>query len=602
MIKVFQAASLGAALIFTMGLTGCVDKDYDLSNIDMTIGTGNNLRLPNDNSTGDICLDDVLDLGNNNFLKIKEDGKYSIHVMDDDEFVAHMWVDAFTVPAKTYTGTYTLNLGDFNPVGKRRVKKADDDIIDFEAPMVDMDFTYAYKSDQISSLSYVGIEGGRFAVRLDFSQDLQNALKNVAEMKFYMPQCVVLGKAAFHGDSISLDENNVLTLRDVKLNEDLYVEMKLLGFDLSGEKADGSYLSFTKGTGLRFHGALKMGVTVRESDIDFDKVVEAKDLTVSGKAGTNKLKVISAKGAFAPTRQFGSVGGVSLKNVPSFLTDNDVNLDLYDPQLNIDIYSQVPFATKMTGAIVSKDSKGNVIQRIDIPQFSYKANGKSVISVRRREAATKGDTTVIVVPNITDVIRNLPDSIALIDLVGTGDDSQETEIGLDHNYRGTMRLSVASGISFGEDAQIVYKDDFTGWNDEMKKISFVEAEDNTVKGYLKVNANIQNKIPAYLTLKAYGIDVKGNVIGQDLLEVTVEKVIDASKDGVNPAKTEEVIYIRPKNNEVFKILDGLTFRIYMAAKNGSDKVTGVMLNAYNQTIKVSDIAIRKYGKMAIDMN
>jgi hypothetical protein len=130
----------------------------------------------------------------------------------------------------------------------------------------------------------------------------------------------------------------------------------------------------------------------------------------------------------------------------------------------------------------------------------------------------------------------------------------------------------------------------------------VEAEDNTVKGYLKVNANIQNKIPAYLTLKAYGIDVKGNVIGQDLLEVTVEKVIDASKDGVNPAKTEEVVYIRPKNNEVFKILDGLTFRIYMAAKNGSDKVTGVMLNAYNQTIKVSDIAIRKYGKMAIDMN
>ena len=43
-------------------LVGCVDKDYDLGEVDMTIGTGGNLSLPSNNSTENVCLDDVLDL------------------------------------------------------------------------------------------------------------------------------------------------------------------------------------------------------------------------------------------------------------------------------------------------------------------------------------------------------------------------------------------------------------------------------------------------------------------------------------------------------------------------------------------------------------
>ena len=126
----------------------------------------------------------------------------------------------------------------------------------------------------------------------------------------------------------------------------------------------------------------------------------------------------------------------------------------------------------------------------------------------------------------------------------------------------------------------------------------------SIEGYLKVTAHVDNKIPAFLTLTANGIDINGNVIGSDRLEVTVENPIKPSLNGTTPTETEVVIYVRPKDNEVFKTLDGLAFRVMMSAKDqkSGDKVTGVMLNAYHQTLKVKDLKIQKYGKVAVDLN
>ena len=374
------------------------------------------------------------------------------------------------------------------------------------------------------------------------------------------------------------------------------------GIYISKTAADGSYMNYTKGTGFAFHGALNIGVVVKESAVDFDQVAESTDLSVKGTAVLAKMKVTTATGKFTPRRNFGKVGGVALRNIPGFLKEDGCNLDLYDPQLNMDIDSNVPFANLMTGAIVAKDKKGNVLTRIDVPEFSYKANGKSVISVRRRKADVGGDTTVVVIPNLCDIIRNMPDSIALIDLVGRGDDSQTASIELEKAYRGTMRLSVASGIALGQDAVVIYKDEYKGWNDQVKDITFVATNDTIYPyGIIKAECDIENKIPAYLTLKAYPLDTHGQVIGSDRIEVIVEKVITASKDGKTPAVTKEVINIVPRDPNAMKNMDGLRFTVTMRAKSGSSSVAGVRLNAYNQTIKVLNLTVTKTGKMAVEL-
>ena len=169
-----RGALLCATAFSMMLLTGCIDTDYDLGDIDMTVGVGGeNINLPSDNTTQGICLDDVLDLGENNFLKVAEDGNYYIDVMDDNEFVAHMWVNQFTVPSRTYKGTYKINLGDFAPTSNmKKLQKADDDI-EFNAPMVDLDFDYNYTASDITALEYIGVENGQLSISLSFANDLK---------------------------------------------------------------------------------------------------------------------------------------------------------------------------------------------------------------------------------------------------------------------------------------------------------------------------------------------------------------------------------------------------------------------------------------------
>ncbi len=599
-----RGSLLCATALSVMLLTGCIDTDYDLGDIDMTVGVGGeNINLPSDNTTQDICLNDVLDLGQNNFLKVAQDGNYYIDVIDDNEFVAHMWVNRFTVPNRKYEGTYKINLGDFAPTtNMMKSRKADDDI-EFNAPMVDLDFEYNYAAKDITALEYIGVDEGKLSISLSFSNDLKKALSNIKEMRFSFPQCIDCEKAEYKGQTLSLNDANQLVINNVTLASDVDFVLYIKGINISKTAADGSYMNFTKGQGFTFHGQLNIGVVVKESAVDFDEVAKAKDLSVSGVAELSGMKVTSAKGKFTPTREFGKVGGVALRNIPSFLTEEGCNLDLYDPQLNVDIYSDVPFANIMTGAIVSKDKKGNVITRIDVPEFSYKANGKSVASVRRRKASVAGDTTIVVVPNLCDVIRDLPDSIALIDLVGRGDDSQSASVELGKVYEGRMRLSVASGIALGNDAVVIYKKDYTGWNDEVKDISFVESKDSTYRfGSIKAFCEVENKIPAYLTLRATPVDVRGKDISNDQVEVIVKSVIAASKDGVNPVTTKEEITIVPKNSNALKNFDGIRFTITMKAKNGSSSVAGVRLNAYKQTIKVLNLKVQKNGKIAVDLN
>ena len=603
-----RVAPVWGAAVLALTMAACVDKDYDLDNVDMTVGLGNTIQLPSNNYTDDIPLDDLLDLGINNFLSVGKDGMYNISAIDDNEFIAHMGVPQFSVPSKTYKGKYVIDLGDFDPrksVMKRanRVKKADDDI-SFKAPMVDLDFSVSYKTTAVSRLEKIGFST-KLTISLTFAKDLQAALSNISILSFTLPQCLEVGNATWKDKTIAPVANNTFELTDVKTAEGVKIVIEMLGVDLSGKMADGSYMTYTQGQGLTFHGALNMAVVVKESAIDFDKVAEANDLSVSGTAVIDKFTVTSAKGGFTPVRTFGKVGGVALRYIPPFLSDKDVNLDLYDPQLNINISSSVPFATKMKGAIVSKDKKGNVLCRIDVPEFSFKSNGESIVSLRRRPATHESDTTVIVLPNMCDVIRNIPDSIALVDLEGVGDDSETTEITLSKYYEGKLRLSVASGISLAEEALIVYNEEYSGWNDTFKKIRFVETEKDgqkVIEGFVRVYANVYNKIPGFLTLKPYGIDLNGNPISYDRLAVDVEKIISPSPDGKKVAKTEEVINIRPKDNDVFKILDGIRFRVEMTTRQGNEKVVGVLLNAYKQTIKVTDVKVQKFGKVAYDLN
>ena len=74
----FAKAIAAISMLGGMALSGCVDNNYDLGNLNKTIGIGNDdsFSLPGNNSSSEMVLDDVLDIADNDIIKVAEDGSY----------------------------------------------------------------------------------------------------------------------------------------------------------------------------------------------------------------------------------------------------------------------------------------------------------------------------------------------------------------------------------------------------------------------------------------------------------------------------------------------------------------------------------------------
>lgn len=85
-----------AAVVMTV-VAGCKDSDFDLPNIDSTIGLGGEqLQLPA-SSTEHIQLDNVLDLNNSDFISIAENGDYRFAKQGEDITPSHPFIDEVVV-------------------------------------------------------------------------------------------------------------------------------------------------------------------------------------------------------------------------------------------------------------------------------------------------------------------------------------------------------------------------------------------------------------------------------------------------------------------------------------------------------------------------
>ena len=151
-------------------------------------------------------------------------------------------------------------------------------------------------------------------------------------------------------------------------------------------------------------------------------------------------------------------------------------------------------------------------------------------------------------------------------------------------------------MAFGENANIVYEDSFTGWNDDIDKLDLAEGT------YIEVTANVENKVPAYLTVKAYPVDAQGNKI-EDKLLIEIPDEVAASTDGTTAVTTPITMKITPKVKNSLKQLDGLVFRLEGSAKSANgNKVTGICLNEREHTLKLNDIKVKIVGKIIGDFN
>lgn len=578
--------------------SGCKDADYDFDNVDMLIGAGGEeLELPGNNSTREITLDDFLELNNSDFVHIAGNGDYQLSMTDENVVTTTARVDAIRlVNAATTSSSVSFDIPRHEGVSLAGI-----DIPETEGDIASFEFAPTAVSEDIVALDNVALSS-------DFQLVVTkpSALKRIERMELSFPDYLTFsGVTATSGD-ISVSDGNKMTVTGITANR-CVIHAKITGIKFGGtdDGLGSAAFSYARHE-ISLSARVKSAITVKGSDLDASA---SGRISIGGAVTVADITVKNATGRFSPAIDFDNLGSVSLNNIPNFLTDNQVTLDLYDPHINVEFNSELPLNGTVSGKMEATSAQGANMATVGIPQFMLRSDGSSVVSIRRQYAPDSGDTIMVQVPALSELIRKIPARIDFTEIHAQSDSTATVTIEMNRDYEITARYSVECPLQFDDEAVIVYVDSIDDWHDDVKDIMFKETTvggQRTIDGYLQVRAEVSNSIPAYITVSAVGIDTGGGEISSDDLEVTVDKTIPASADGSTPVAATVTIKLQPKNNAVFKRLNGLKFRLTCTAADtsgeGSAAVVGKTINAYSQALKATSITVTKHGKIVYDAN
>lgn len=574
-----------ALVAFALTLTGCKDSDYDFDNVDTIIGLGGDeLALPTDNTTKDIMPDDLLDLNNSNFIHIASNGDYNIEIRDNDWHRSYPSVDQFTVnnPATT-SGNLPVVPGTNS------------------ATLTTFSYSGVSVPTSIKALDYIG-----GTATLDIAITVPQSVRQISSIALTLPQYLSLSRATIDGTTTALTNNSV-TLTNLAAGSH-HLLLSLQGLSIGQNANDNGRATFdaTSST-VDIMGAVTATATVAQSDFTTEglaALTRGKPDNLSASISIPAITVNSATGRFAPDINLDELGRVTLSNVPDFLEGNDVNLNLYNPQIYIDFQNALPLGGIVSGTLVARDAYGQQLASVMVEPFEIPA-GESVVCISKLPMTFTDGTVSVVADNLSDLVRRIPDNIVFTDVNARGNDRPTVTMQLGQTYEVATRYSVRCPLQFDDDAVIIYRDSTDGWNDTMKDLSFVQSnpsDPTSISGTVTVEADVANKLPVYLTVEVQPMDVDGNAISSNLIPITVDKTVAASDDGTTPKTTHITLTMRPRSNDALHTLDGLKFIVYMTAAetDGSNPIAGKTINAYNQTLRLTNISVTKRGKVVGD--
>ena len=575
-------------LLGGLALTSCVNSDYDFNEVDATMGFGGEgLELPG-SSTDTIKLADVLDLGDDDCVKVRPNGDYVFEQVGDNVEPAQPEIAPISVTQRQSVSydidinvePATRSAGDARAVTV--VLSADGDMQSFEydgdkpAEVVDLDY-----AETDANLSF----------SLHFPAGLSSVVASLDEISIQMPSFMELSDVSANigaDGSWSIDGSRIV-FSNITTSRDLTVSARVsrLRFGVSDELGslgiDGDKIVLDG----RVHVSMNSVATVSGGSIE--------GLTASSDFAIDDMQITSVTGRFDPEIDLDNLGDVEITGVPDFLTDGNVRVDLYNPQILLTLNSDLNMGGFVCGTLTSwKD--GQPIASVTVPEMAVRAGGMTEMCICRNGEGIEGFDVVQVVPELSTLIETIPDRITF-EGTARADRNQTCEFELGHRYTVQPAYRVEAPIAFAENAQIVYKDTIDEWHEDIEDF---ELSDNS---YITFTANIENRVPAYLTLSAYAIDVDGQRMGDDEIKVEVSNTVIASADGETSSETPLTIRVSQNDGRALSRLDGLVFDVTASASDGgANPVEGMTLNSEKHFLIARDIKIKLVGTLIGDFN
>lgn len=576
---------LGTAAV--VGFSGCTDNDYDLSEIDSTIGIGGDgLEIPS-LSTEIIPLKDVLELeANGSVVEDEVSGDYVFRQSGADVAPVHPFIDKITV-AEQNSVSNDLELTFSSASGSRRRSATRAGGQSVVADGWIQAFTYeGNKPEEVVDL-YEAEVSSKVTLDIDFS-DVKSVVSKFDQIEVDMPAFMTINNVKCGGYAFE-QSGSKLTLKNVYTSSNMTITADITS--LNFKEKDTSYGSLSiSGGKVKMEG--KVHVTAVASS--FNSGAGTTGRKISSVMNMSKFVVNAATGKFNPEIALSDLGNIKVSGIPDFLQGGNVVVDLYNPQIKLTVTSDMDVPGTLNGVIKSFKN-GQLLATVNVDNIPIDANKTSTICICRRSEGVSGFDHVLTNPNLSKLIETIPDNITF-SANASADQTNNYRFELGHNYTVQPAYSVDAPIAFGENASIEYRDTLDGWNDNIKDFELAEG------AYVNMDASIKSCVPAYMTVSAVPVDVNGNAISADELSVEVTGSVEASKDGVSETTSPVNIKVSQMKKGAMKKLDGIVFVVAGKASDGNNAVTGITLNANRHTLKVEQLKIKLVGKLIGNFN
>lgn len=583
----------GGLVLSSLLMTGCMDNSYDLSSIDGTIGIGNDsIFLPSNSSTQDIRLGDILDLEGNDCIVTLANGDYVFQQRGDNVKASHPRIEPLSIDKNEQSSRdFMITLPDIiRKNGKKKIAIP----AQYASQTIQL-FSYdGTHNDDVVSLSSATVNS-HVKLEIYASDALKSFIPSFDEIVMNLPDYlkfkITKSNVIYNFD----DASNKLIFKKVNTSDRLVVEADVVGlrnFSTQPSSAN-NYLIFDEKT-IRMRGSIDISVTY--SNIN-PSTADVKACYIRSDMWMSNFVITGATGKFAPEFKMQNVGDIYINNIPEFLTDKNVKVDLYNPQLVLTVNSDVNIPGIVDGTILSMDREGKVIGKVDIQGIRIKPNSITKVSISRRADGIDAMAydQMLTVPSLSDLICKIPHHLTF-STTARGDGTVQGDIVMGHDYSIQPAFSFNAPLAFAEKAEIIHRDSVSGWHDDLQ--DFYLSDDACIL----LTADVLNTIPAFVGLQAYAIDLNGDSIGSDRIEVQVDGVIDGSPDGVKTTESKIRVKLIQKDKEAFKQLDGIVYKLDCTSKRNDKSIEGIVLNKDKQSLTFKNIKAKIIGKIITDLN
>ena len=560
LFSIIRLSRMIVPVLFAGGMVACVDDNYDLDkDISMEVGIGGKYFAIPLGTTDSIRVDSLLELDDESVFMFMEDGTAVISKLDSvkvrvpeiQQVTLQSWaseiepiVNEIEVPEEAQGAVGEVALPEKDVNSSTSIE------FDEEVP------------EELLDLNTVKFDGTpKLVIDIQFEAPEEVAKLELMDYVIHFPEFIVFDDNRIENHCLVIDG-------EMDVDAGYHVELDIAEFDFAenpiqevgSEKRlhidgavtlDGQLRVTVRGDGT-LPGTVTVGIMPQVS-IDEMKLGE-----ITGKVNVDIEEVNEE---------------VDLGDIPDFLKDKDVVLDIEHPVIMLEVGNTtgVPVLADLT---LTPLADGNPIE-----------NG--IIELRQIEvqvADEMGEYTWSNFFQIPDVIQ--------INMTAEADPEAEHRFDLSHgDYEMNVRYNVHVPLTFGPDLQVIYRDTIDDFNSDIK--DYVKYVTEVV-----MEMEVENTIPLGMVCRAVALDVDGRALSG--IEVSTPQPIEAAGwDGNNTTlvRGDFTIELKETVAGTMEQLDGLALEITADANEG---VKGASLKN-NQYLRLSG-KMRIPGGITVDID